>query len=465
MSEKVKKAEATLIKSIDKINTLVVGYEKKLEEKQENFLSGGEGPTIITRSRAGSYENKLMDTFACKSLPELCHKNVCAPEFQSVPLHLKNAVIQLKSNIDIGRYIAQIFHDGRMDRDTHEETIAVKGILDSYYGKTVIAPLIKSFGSGGATTGGDWIPTLLSSQFVEEFQLERKIANEWQQLNVDGSPWELPVQSETTTARIATEKVALTDANFQTSKLTFTAVKFGEFYCLPEELNEDAAPQILAIARREVVESQIRAKETAPINGDSDGTHQDADTQALGADVAEKAVDGIRKLSLANSANGGDVDFSAAAITTANLDLMRNQMGKFGVNVNDLRWVVGPTGYHQMVALPEVSSVDQIGNNATLLSGTLAAFRGSPIIISESVREVLNAAGVEDGVTVDKAVVHLVNMKRFYIGMRRAIRTRVMMDLPNQDQWLLASYSRWDFQGHVQSATETSVVTGRNIQT
>jgi hypothetical protein len=144
---------------------------------------------------------------------------------------------------------------------------------------------------------------------------------------------------------------------------------------------------------------------------------------------------------------------------------MRNRMGKFGVNVRDLAYIFGPTGYHQAVSLAEVTSVEKFGSNATILTGTLAAFRGIPVVVSDFVREDLASTGVYDGVTTDKTVCHLVNLKRFWVGMRRSIQTRVMQDLPYQDRWLLASYQRLDFKGHAQSATEVSTVVGRNIQT
>jgi hypothetical protein len=57
----------------------------------------------------------------------------------------------------------------------------------------------------------------------------------------------------------------------------------------------------------------------------------------------------------------------------------------------------------------------------------------------------------------------LVNMTRWYIGNRRPIQVRLMMDLPYQDRWLLASYRRVAFKGFDQSALETSVVYGYNI--
>jgi len=62
----------------------------------------------------------------------------------------------------------------------------------------------------------------------------------------------------------------------------------------------------------------------------------------------------------------------------------------------------------------------------------------------------------------DRAALLLVNLTRFYLGNRRAIQVKLMQDLPAYDRWLLASYRRSSFVGHVQSATEKSVVYGYN---
>lgn len=252
-------------------------------------------------------------------------------------------------------------------------------------------------------------------------------------------------------------------ANFGTDKLEFSAVKLAEYHEVPEELNEDSAVDFLAVAREEVVKSHIRAVEAAMISGDSDGTHIDSDIQALGADVAEKIWDGLRKRALANSANGGTVSFSNLAITDTLLGSMRQKMKKFGSNPRELLWIVGPSVYVQMMQLDDVATVDKFGPQATVLQGALAAYQGIPIYNGQYMREDLNASGVYDGTTTNRGSIMLVNHTRFMVGVRRPIQVKVQMDLPSQDRYLLAAYQRKAFQGHAQGAGEVSVVYGYNI--
>ena len=195
----------------------------------------------------------------------------------------------------------------------------------------------------------------------------------------------------------------------------------------------------------------------------SDGTHIDSDTQAGAADLAEKAWAGLRREAIASSANGGTFDFANAAVTDASLRSLRAQMKKFGSYPSDLMWIVGPVVYIQMLGLPEVVTLDKMGDMATVFRGSLANYQGIPIVNSEHMREDLNDAGVYDGVTTNRGGILLVNLKRFYMGIRRPIRVKAMADLPYYDRFLLASYQRKDFKGHPQSASEVSVSYGVNI--
>lgn len=457
LSEKTEKAKQDLKDRIANIES----RQKAYEEKALSALTGG--PSIFTPSRSGnSFEAKVLKSFGASSVKDLLSTNIGHPRFSNVDYAYRHAALQLKEAIDVSRWISQIFHGEARDvGDMSQNPAIVKGVLEHRYGREVLAPLLKSFGSGTSTTGGNWIPTGISTQFEEEFELERKWLSVIQEIAMPTDPWKLPVQTNVTIARKATENTAMTDSNFQTTTIDFDAFKLSEFYALGEELNEDSAPAILALARAEVVEAQLRARETILANGDNTAPHMDSDTTT--ADLAVKQVKGFRKLGLANSANGGDVNFGGAAVTTAKLDEMRTNMGKFGVNVRDLVLAFGPTGYNQALSLAEVSSVEKFGAAATILTGALAAFRGIPVVVSDFVRENLNASGVHDGVTTDRTVCYLVHKKRFWFGIRRPIKSKVMMDLAQQDRWLLASYSRIDFKGHTQSASEVSVVVGRNI--
>lgn len=471
---KTKAEVQDLINQVKNLKDQVTETETKLATAQREKAAGvGGGTTAPTPSapygnRSDSDEAQALRYFGVSHPKDLMAVNTCHPKFKHVPEKLKFLVKSFKQEVDTSRMMAQIFHDQPKDRlgtaeESMERIARVKGMTEHRYGKDILASRIKAFGSTVSGGGDEWVPTLISSNYIEEYELDRKIETRLMQMELKSAPFQLPVQGSVTKARKIAENTAISDTSFSTEVITFNPTKLGEYQILPEELNEDSAVVIIPRIRDNVVQAQIRAVESAIINGDNDGTHIDTDTQGLGADVAEKIWKGWRRQALANSANGGTFTFANAAVAKLGLRQMRAQMKKFGVNPAELAWIVGPAVYAQMLALDEVNTVDKYGPQATVLRGALAAYMGIPIIVSEYMREDLNATGVQDGVTATRGGILLVNESRWYVGQRRPIRVMAMQDLPYQDRFLIASYQRKDFQGHVQDATETSVVYGYNI--
>jgi len=456
--KKIKDLEARVAKA----EAAIANYEN-----QQAALIANGGFQTNAGSNGNSDEMRALRYFGCGSVKDLIQVNTAHEDFTHVPQELGHLVRQLKKDFDTSRMIQQVLHGETLDRGPvgdSDNFSNVKGILDgSYFAKHVLAPKLKAFST---TTNDDWVPTIVSSSYIEEFELDRQIAAQFRQVTMPSSPFDVPIQTDITVARKQAESCDPADniaaASFGTGKITLEAEKLVEYMCLPEELNEDSAPQILSLVRSEVVRAQGRAVETAILNGDIAGTHQDSDVTA--AADARKSWDGLRKLALANSANGSVIDFLGAALTTAKLRDMRTAMGKFGVAERDLVWMVSSKAYHQMRALAEVTSVEKFGPMATILRGALSALDGVPIVITEYNRDDLNASGVYDGVTTDLSEVKLVNRSRFMSGVRRPIRVRAVMDpTPPGDRWLVASWWRGDFQGHAQSANEVSIAQGINV--
>ena len=448
--EQVKALEARVAKAEESA--------RKAEEEKVQALASGSAKS----GGSNSDEQRALRYFGAKSVKDLLEVNTAAPRFAAVPGELKHLVKQLKEDFDVSRLMQQVFHGE--SRDNGDAQAHVKGILDgNYFARDVLTPRIKAFGSTVVGGGDEWVPTMVSSQYIEEFELDRQVVDQFKSVNMPSSPFDVPVQTDVTIARKQAESCStaanVASANFGTGKLTLQAIKLVESMCLPEELNEDSAPAILALVRSEVSLAQGRAWETAIINGDDTGPHMDADVTA--AEDARKSWKGLRKLAIANSAT---VNFGAAALTTANLRSMRVLMGKFGVSERALVWMVSSKGYQQMLNLPEVTTVEKFGPMATILRGSLAALDGIPIVISEYVRDDLAATGVNTAPGDALSSCLLVNRTRFMWGIRRAIRVKATFDPnPPGDRWLVASSWRGDFKGHAQGAGETSVVLGRNI--
>lgn len=458
---------STLESETKAIEDRLASIEKGLKEKDQDALNaiakGGNPVSNVSGGSMNSDEQRALRYFGVPHVKNLLTINTMDAKYARVPEELKHLVLDLKKSVDVARMSQQILNGEPMDRD--ERPSHVKGMLDSYYGKNVLAPKLKAFGSTTPGAGDEWVPTALSTQYIEEYELERKVAQQFRQISMATNPYELPVQSNITKARIQAESGSLSGANFGTTKIQFSATKLTEFYPLSEELNEDSAPDILGLARSEVVEAEIRAVEAAILNGDTTGTHMDDDIDGGSADLSEKAWKGLRKLALENSANGSLHDFSAGAVDLPGLRSMRESMGKFGVNPRELVWLVSTKIYNQMLALDAVTTVEKFGPMATILQGALAALDGIPIVISEYMRDDVASTGVNTLAGPNNlSVCQLVNHRRAYFGVRRPIRVKAVMDpTPPNDQWLIAAWWRGDFQAHAQGAGEVSITLGHNI--
>lgn len=443
-----------------KVDQKLESISKGLEEMKAAKLSGAGQQSAVYGNRSDSLEQKLLDSFGRKSIKDLCELNVNDPyRWKHVSPEQKSCVLSLKENIDLNRWIAQGIYGGK--RDGKERAAHCKEVLETRFAKEELIPMLKAFNT---TDFGNWLPETVTSAYIDEFELEKMVPGLFREIRMNTNPFNLSVKTSNTTAKIATEGAALAADSFDVGRVVFDTNKISEHFPISTELDEDSAPPVLRIAREELIESQIRAITEICLNGDDSGTHMDNDTDVGAANLAQKAAKGLRKLALDNSANGSVVDFSAAGVTVAKLDEMRTAMGKFGVNVRDLAYVASPSLYHQMVNLAEVSSIDQIGNNATLLTGSLAFFRGVEIIIAEQVREDVDATGVNSVAGPNTfGCLYLVNKRRFMHGIRRPISVRVMMDTADQDRFLLNSIQRYDFKGHAQDAGEVSSVLGVNV--
>jgi hypothetical protein len=402
--------------------------------------------------------------FGVANVQELLHVNVGAKEFAHVPLATRLWVRSIKEKMDIARWTAQLFHDAPLDRgdfDTGRGT-AVKSLFDSKYAKTRdLQGIIKAFGTGVTGAGAEWVWTEVTSQFMEEYELDRKVVALFREFGMNAGVVNRTVRKDGTVAKLVAEGAAATADNFGTDEIVYTARKLQEYYLLPTELDEDSAPAALQIGREQIVAAQARALERAILDGDDSVAHMDSDVVA--ANDARKAWKGLRKKALDNSANGVIITFGSTASKTK-LDEMLLAADKFAINPRECVWVMSARAYNQTKAIPEVSTVEKFGPMATILEGALAAFAGIPIVVSEWIRNDLNVSGVYDGVTTNNTVIHLVNKSRFEMGRRRAIQTKIKMDERYEyDRWQLASYQRVAFNGFTQGADELSSVLGVDV--
>ncbi|GAB4332464.1 MAG: hypothetical protein Kow0099_04230 [Candidatus Abyssubacteria bacterium] len=321
--------------------------------------------------------------------------------------------------------------------------------------------LRKAMDTATSEEGLEWIPTGFSSELIRKVKLALKIAALHGRIAMPTNPFKLPIDGADATAYLFAESTSdtatkITASTPGTKNVTFDAVKLACRVLVSTELEEDSVIAILPLLRDKIVQALAEAQENATINGDTAATHMDSDVTA--ATDVRKAWDGYRKLALASA----KVDLST--VNVANLRAIRSAMGKYGVNPDKLAWIAGVSVFNKLLGLDEVLTADKYGAGATILTGELAKLDGIPIIVSEFIREDLNASGIYDGVTTSKTILPLVYRPAFLYGDRRSITLRVSQELYMEtDQDVAIATQRLDFKPVQDAATEPVVGLGYNI--
>jgi hypothetical protein len=122
-------------------------------------------------------------------------------------------------------------------------------------------------------------------------------------------------------------------------------------------------------------------------------------------------------------------------------------MGKYGLNPADLAIIVGVSSYYDLLGDSNVFTVDKLGPAATILNGQLASLFGVPIIVSEFVRENLNATGVHDAITTTKTYAMVVNRNEWVMGTRTPLALETDDSIYRETyQRVVVGFMREDFQ-------------------
>lgn len=420
-------------------------------EKAKRLQAVTQGSTPAPATKGGSEAaKKYLRKWGVKSMQELVAVNTAEKKYAYLPKEDREAVKYLKEAVDVLILSSQIFQ---------------KPIKELKFYNEEFQFAVKALGIDSGDDGFEWIPTMVSDSYIDEFNLERKVSGLFLEVKMPSNPYKWPVLTNGAIARKVGEVQALaTPQVFKTDKtILFDAVKMTNQYALPEELNEDSAVDQIKVIRQELIEGQEKAMEIAILEGDADGTHQHNFSQlpdvAAGTltsavtDSPEHFFDGIRKRLLAVAGTAAKVDAGGNRVTETELSNARAKMGKFGVDPSVLAWIASPKTYFQMLQLDDVRTLEQYGAQATVLAGELAKYEGSPVIVSEYLREDTDATGVNSATPANniKGTLLVVNRKRWFVGTRRAIQLLVEKNRTQYDVLDMVSFQRKAFQAVLKS--------------
>ena len=425
---------------------------------------------------------KTLRKFGVREPKDLIHINTSDSKYAYLGEEEIVRVRNLKEAVDIAVITAKVLK--MQETDGQDCKITKDDIKKLKFYDTDLSFHLKAFGIDSGDEGYEWIPTMVATSYIDEFNLQRKISGLFQEIRMPSNPYQFPVLTNGAIARRVGTVSALTPAQvFKTDKtITFTCVKMTNQYELPEELNEDSAPDVVKVIRQELIEGQEKAIEIAILEGDGvtdPANHQHHFSQLVDVtagtlitavtDSPELFWDGLRRKALAGGLLS-TVDCGGNLVSETELSDCRAKMGKFGVDPTQLATICSPKGYNQMLNLDDVRTLEQYGAKAPVITGELAKYEGSPVLVSEYLREDCDATGINTAVPANnnKLSIIMVNRKRFFNGLRRAIQVKVEKNRTQYDVLDMVSFARKAFQAVLKSdgsnyAQESSVAIIVNI--
>jgi HK97 family phage major capsid protein len=331
---------------------------------------------------------------------------------------------------------------------------------DRYFGRS--SALKKAMDTATANEGAEWVPTLLSADFLERMRLEAKVASLFQDIPMPSSPFKKPYSAGLSASDFYFVGESTSDAptasppsTLATGDQTLTAKKLKARVLFSDELNEESIVPVIPHLRGELIRAGAEVVEDLILNGDTTATHQDADV--VDSKDRRKAWSGLRKL----CQSGNKADHST--FSTANFLVLLATMGKYGINPSDLAIIVGPTGYHKFRALAEVLTVDKYGAQATILNGEIGKLVGSPIIASDYIRQDLDATGVRAAAASTYTVYIIVNKRGFMLGTRGGVKLTFDTDAKVDQNQLIMSFRKAFQPIWTPSATITTIAIGYKV--
>jgi len=262
----------------------------------------------------------------------------------------------------------------------------------------------------------NWIDEQFSNQIIDLMEYDLKVEKQFGSVVVPSGVGSLafPRKTGRTSAYLIQPAQDAIESMLTGDKVKFEPVKLKTLVVVADEAkNEVVIGALLDVVRQDIAYSLASAIESALVNGDTTG---DINNNPPATDV-RNAFDGLRKYGLANT-----IDNGGASITLESIRKALVSMGVYGVNPSEVKLIVNPRVYGQLLGVEEFQTVDKIGNSAVLKTGVIGMIMGMEVIVSDYIPNDLNAEGKEDGeASSTKTAAILVNTKAFKVGKRNIV--------------------------------------------
>ena len=358
-------------------------------EKQAEVEAEQEKQKVVVKSSISGAEKLIEDV--AKKVEER------QGDLESVVKELQSELSEKSEEIQAMRESKRIFQDrgNKNWKEAFEGDIVDAKILglatgrgfDTPYGKSVMEKV--NAHSGVAVSSADF-EQIVSTNVERDIQNELVLAPLFREIQMNSANMIIPILPDAGYAEFTTNQTAsgssphgnlaqtgdtygspyggvdLTEKTLSTHKL------ISQSY-LGNETEEDAIMPILPLIRESIVRSHAKGIENALLLGNhSTGVYTSG------------TFDGLIKMAEADSDSTQSATAVASdTITAAELLALRKNMGKYGVNPNDVTYIVSQSAYFQLLEDAEFQDANLVGDMATKLTGEIGQVFGSRVLLCD----------------------------------------------------------------------------------
>ena len=294
------------------------------------------------------------------------------------------------------------------------------------YAKSVFEKAGVSYtATGGQNDPG--IDVVVSQAIEKEIQLELRTAALFREMQVESQSTVLPLQSDTNLAKWSTGgQTAGTgsddgtdisnrggvDNTYAVNQKVIQVDRLISTSFLDNYIDEKVLINVMPMLVTGIARSHARAVDSSIINGNGGNitglVAMATDGASWGAQVAD------------------NLTFSAEVLVKC-----RRNMGVYGLNPQDVVFIVSQDKYYDLLEDPDFQTIDEVGSDmAVRLTGQVGMVYGSPVVLTDNM-----TADVEDGFGGALAV----NTSNFIIPRLRGVTVEQDYEVANQRRILVGT--------------------------
>ena len=306
--------------------------------------------------------------------------------------------------------------------------ITGKAIGDTAFGKALLeksgAHIPTGLTIGGVTGTSVW-ETEVSMNMESEVRRRLVVAPLFRQVAMKTNVMTIPVNPEAgyatwvTNAQYGTTSSgSATSTTHQLKEITLNSYKLATAEYMAYEEEEDSLIVLLPIIRDAMVRRTARSIDKAFL---------------LGAGSGSDPVKGLAVWAGTSST----VATVANKVTVANLISLRKDLGALGLDPASVTFVVNTDVYYDLLQDSTFQTMNQVGPQATLLTGQIGQIGGSPVLVSGELPA--KATGTNLAATTTNIGAVAMYSPNFIVGNQRGLRFDTQELVETQRRILVAS--------------------------